>query len=218
LSAVSAKIQLQPQSGLAAAVAQLERDLTTASELFNTAAGDDASKQRDACLAAVAAVVRMLDGCGVDLRLAGPLHALAGALNTLGEGGKPALLATDRGKGRPAFSTHQWVQRAVVAAALELRTRELRQSEPRGRDHRQKAAAWVVDRTRSWGIWQARSGAGSKPTPVRTVSDWRRSLNTAPHAEHGRTLFNRYLDPALHLTAEDLLQEAECWGIPGLGL
>ena len=171
------------------ALAALENELTEAVQ-----SSSHNGSGREAAGKALAAIYRFLCAAKVPSELRVPIIELAGALDALNVGKVLPLVAPQATAGRPPLTEGEWIPRAIAAAALEVRYRELKKS---GEEKSlPKAASWVARKIRDRPGFES-----SKPSPGR-ILDWRSALMEEPNSPLANLygfLITRYS------TAEELL-------------
>ena len=172
-----------------------------------TAAGTP-SELRGAAAAALSAVHRLMTDTGMQAHI-GPVVAMAFALATLDAGtALPLVTAEQRCSKRPKVPDVVWLQRAVVAAALEQRFRNTR-ALPR-------AAADVAR-------WLAGSEVvGKLKSPASSIIKWRETISARRSNEEPKQLYAHYTKPPAGAggqfvvplpDADALLRELKIYGV-----
>ena len=184
------------------ALANFEVALRKAGDAMAIASSGE--EQRAAAVEALGAVVRLMAAARLDMSAQGAVVALAGALEQLSSGKLHPMLTLPhrKSRGSPKLPSMALVQRAVVAAAVEVRFRECG-SLP-------EALQWVAQRTDAWRIW----GAGSA-NRAGQLKRWRKSVTRQSRGNLAWNVFHHYADPS-RFSAEAVLKEAAPrFGTPG---
>ena len=193
------------------ALAAFETAMGEADKVFK--AGSAPKDQRGAVCAAMAAVHRLLVDTGMHTYV-GPVVASAFALAALDEGVRlPLLKMEPRKRGRSKTANVVWVQRAVVAAALEQRFRQ----EGDLSVELSVAAAEVAR-------WLAASEIfrDTKKSRAQAILDWRENVTGRLSHEEPKQVYSKYLKPASGAVGQydvalrdkaALLRELKIWGI-----
>ena len=150
------------------ALADFESAMAQAAAAF--ASAEQPREKRSAVMSALSAAAGLLVTCGGRLS-AGPLFETIFALDALDADGAvwPLLRPGLRPRGQPRVSDGMWMQRAVVAAALEQR-RRVSANLPE--------AATVVA-----GWLRGTTAIAGSTAPARDILAWRSWLMKGPHEE-----------------------------------
>ena len=190
------------------AIACLETDLLALPE----AIAADASG-RLAARVTLGAFVEFLKSVELPSSTRGPIVELHFALSALDVGKTLPILERARvGRGEQKTSNLEWIQRAMAAATLELRYREMKiAGEPAPLE---TAALWVAYRIRHWPILKlAKPGKNQTNLDVGRIKRWREDINEDPN-KAALQVYERYTVEPSEISAEALLStQLEKWGI-----
>jgi len=143
----------------------------------------------------------------------GPIVELHLALSALDVGKTLPILERARvGRGEQKTSDLEWAHKAVGAAALELRYREMKiAGEPAPLE---SAARWVAYRIRHWPILKlAPPDKNQTDLDAGRIKRWREDINENPN-KAALQVYERYTVEPSEITAEGLLRtQLEKWGI-----
>ena len=171
------------------------------------AKADTPAELRGAAAAALGAVHRLMVATGMHANV-GPVVASAFALGALDEGvTMPLARVSQREAKRPEVPNVVWVQRAVIAAALEQRFRKV--------GNLKRVAAEVAG-------WLAGSDViGARENPKNAILKWRNEMSEGEKKEP-KAVYAHYLQRragaveqyAVPLGSSDaLLKELKIWGV-----
>jgi len=171
------------------------------------AKADTPAELRGAAAAALGAVHRLMVATGMHANV-GPVVASAFALGALDEGvTMPLAMVSPREAKRPEVPNVVWVQRAVIAAALEQRFRKV--------GNLKRVAAEVAG-------WLAGSDViGARENPKNAILKWRNEMSEGEKKEP-KAVYAHYLQRragaveqyAVPLGSSDaLLKELKIWGV-----
>jgi len=190
------------------ALAQLETELADAAAIFRS----DETGRRGAQKALVA-VHKLLCATNVPQATYGPLIALAAALEALDQGkALPMVRPSRKGKGHPVTEAEA-IPRAVAAAALELRYRELK----KGGDENalDNAAAWAAREIRDWAVLKSASNPEDQlKLDQGRIKSWRAELTGKQVKRPSTAIYDFLTAEDRGYTAKQVLEiEPAIWGV-----